>query len=196
MAQPHVGRLRLAALCVAVACRAAAYTAVTVLCVSLLQGGHYAAYRPAALAAWLGLSALPALVLAPFIGPLAGSRWNRAVLVGGTALVVAVLGWAWSAGDAPWLPIVGYLSLELAFFAASVAALIPAVAGVARLSPTTTRLALVLSAAVGVWLASAAISCSRRARRSWRSASRSPLYSPSWRWPLARRTRCRWPRAS
>jgi 1-acyl-sn-glycerol-3-phosphate acyltransferase len=153
MPPPHVGRLRLAALCAAVACRLAAYTAVTVLCVSLLQGGHYAAYRPATLAAWLGLSAVPALVLAPFIGPLAGSRWNRAVRVGGTILVVAGLGWAWTQDFAPWLPIVGYLSLELAFFGTAVGALVPAVGDAARLRPTTARLALVASAALGVWFA-------------------------------------------
>src|SRR4051794_35233063 len=153
MPPSHVGRLRLIALCAAVACRAAAYTAVTVLCVALLQGGNYAAYRPGTLAAWLGLSAVPALVLAPFIGPLAGSGWNRAVRVGGTGLVVAGLGWARAQDGAPWLPIVGYLSLGLAFSGTALGALAPALAAAARLSPTTTRSLLVASAALGVWVA-------------------------------------------
>src|SRR5215210_4427738 len=123
MAPHDLGRLRLVALGVAVGCRAAAYTAITILCVALLQNGDFGRYRPGTMAAWLGLSAIPALILTPFIGPLAGSRFNRAVLVGGTGLMVLVLAWAKVQGDIPWLSIVGFLSLELAFFVAAVGAI-------------------------------------------------------------------------
>lgn len=148
MAPSHVARLRLLALCVAVAGQAAAVEAVSYQTLRLLQNGNYDAYRPGTLAAWLGLSAVPALILAPFVGPLAGSRWNRAVRISGCALVAAVLAWATATPDTPWLSVAGLLALVLAFFGSAVGSLTTATG----LRPTTVRVALVLSAAVGVWL--------------------------------------------
>src|SRR5439155_12098405 len=75
MAPHHAARLRLLALCVAAFARTAAYAAVTVVSLKLLLNHDYASYRPGTLAAWLGFCAVPALVLIPLIGPLAGSRW-------------------------------------------------------------------------------------------------------------------------
>jgi 1-acyl-sn-glycerol-3-phosphate acyltransferase len=156
MAPHHATRLRLAALCVAVACRAAVYVAVSRHCLTLLQGGEFGNDRPGRLAGWLGLSAVPALILVPLIGPLAGSRWNRTVLVVGSVLVVVVLAWARAEEDVPWPFVVGYLSLELAFFVTAALALASAAAAAARLSATTARFWLVVAAAAGVWLAAVA----------------------------------------
>ena len=150
MAPPSAARLRLAALCVAVAGRTAAFAAVSIFCINRLQGGDFAGYRPSTLAAWLGLSAVPALILAPFIGPLVAWRWNRVILMGGSLVVVAVLGWARVESEVPWLSLVGLLALELAFFGTNAVVLGSSVSGV---SPTTARFWLVVSAAVGVWLA-------------------------------------------
>jgi 1-acyl-sn-glycerol-3-phosphate acyltransferase len=154
MAPHHATRLRLAALCVAVACRAALYVAITVHCLALLQRGDDASSRPGLMAGWLGLSAVPALFFVPLIGPLAGSRWNRTVLVVGSVLVVVVLAWARAEEGVPWLPVVGFLSLELAFFVTAALALTSA--GAARFSATTARFWLVVAAAAGVWLAAVA----------------------------------------
>jgi 1-acyl-sn-glycerol-3-phosphate acyltransferase len=156
MAPHHATRLRLAALCVAVACRAALYVAIAVHCLALLQRGDDASSRPGLLAGWLGLSAVPALFLVPLIGPLAGSRWNRTVLVVGSVLVVVVLAWARAEGDVPWLFVVGYLSLELAFFVTAALALASAAAAAARFSATTARFWLLVAAGTGVWLAAVA----------------------------------------
>jgi 1-acyl-sn-glycerol-3-phosphate acyltransferase len=152
MAPHRVARLRLLALCIAVAARTAAYAAITVLCISLLQNGNFASYRPGTLVAWLGLSAVPALLLSPFIGPLAGSRWNRAVLIGGAALVVVALFWAKTEPSVPWLSVLGLLSLEMAFFGTAVGAITTDISGAIRIGATTVRFALILFAAAGLWL--------------------------------------------
>jgi 1-acyl-sn-glycerol-3-phosphate acyltransferase len=156
MAPHHATRLRLAALCVAVACRAAVYVAVSRHCLTLLQDGDFGNDRPGHLAGWLGVSAVPALLLVPLIGRLAGSRWNRTVLVVGSVLVVVVLAWARAAGEVPWLFVVGFLSLELAFFVPAALALASAAATAARLNATTARFWLVHAAAAGVWVAAIA----------------------------------------
>jgi 1-acyl-sn-glycerol-3-phosphate acyltransferase len=147
----HAARLRLLALCVAVACRVAVYAVVTVLAVRQLQGGNYSDYRPVALAAWLALCAAPALLLSPLIGVLAASRWCRVIQIGGTAIVVALLAWSSGADDVPWLSVAGVLSLEAAFFAATVLASIPAIAAAAHLNELTTRVLVLLPAVIGAW---------------------------------------------
>jgi 1-acyl-sn-glycerol-3-phosphate acyltransferase len=154
MAPHQVARLRLVALCVAVGCRSTIYMAVTVATLTALQAGQYAAYRPATLAAWLGLCAVPALILVPFIGPLVASRWNRVVLIGGTVVVIVVLVAKHAGADAPWLSVLGFLSLELAFFAPAVLALVFPLARAARVSPTAAGWGISVAAIFGPWLTS------------------------------------------
>lgn len=126
MAPPLAARLRLLALCVAVLARAAALAAVTALGLTVLQNGTYAAYLPDTLAAWLALAAGPGLVVSLFVGPIAGSRWNRVILVGGTAVMVAVLAWAYADPGVPLLSVVGLLSLEAVVFGTAALAAVPA----------------------------------------------------------------------
>src|SRR5262245_20862913 len=148
MAPHHAARLRLLALCFAAFARTGAFVAVTVVSLKSLLLGNYASYRPSTLAAWLGFSAIPALVLIPVIGSLAGSRWNRTVMLAGTVLMVAVLGLANAEPDIPWLSMAGMLSLEAAFFWSAALALVPAVARAARWrQPPVTAFVLFAAAA-------------------------------------------------
>ncbi|HEX3147182.1 MAG TPA: 1-acyl-sn-glycerol-3-phosphate acyltransferase [Gemmataceae bacterium] len=152
MAPQRVARLQLFILCLAVACRTTVYAASTYLCLSLLQNHVYTAYAPGTLAAWLGICSIPALILTPVIGPLAGSRWNRTVHVGGSFLMLLAIAWANFGTDVSWLSIVGILSLELAFFGPAVLRVATAVSTAARISATMTRVWMVLAAVGGFWL--------------------------------------------
>lgn len=109
-------RLRYYALYVAVAAMVAAAAAASVLAVRSLQNGNFTAFRPAALAGWLGLSSLPALVVAPVVGVLAGSGWNRLLLVVTLLIATAVLAWPGFNPNVPWLSMAAILALNLAFF--------------------------------------------------------------------------------
>jgi len=152
MAQHHADRLRLLALLVAIIARSVALAIVTVLALNFLLDGDFDRYRPARLAAWLGLSAAPALILSPFVGPFAGSRWNRTLLVGGALAVVLVLAWAWAIfdSDLPLISIAGFLSLEAALFWTAVIALVPSVAAGVRWPRPTVWMLLVISGAFGL----------------------------------------------
>jgi 1-acyl-sn-glycerol-3-phosphate acyltransferase len=150
MAPHHVARLRLLALCSAAGCQAAAYAAVTVQTVTQLQAGSLAAFRPNTLAAWLGLCAVPALLLTPVVGPVAGSRWNRAAVVGASALMAVVAGLGVGNPDVPILSVLGLLSVGLAIVGPGVVAALPIASRSARASSTTAGLAVVLAAAVGI----------------------------------------------
>jgi 1-acyl-sn-glycerol-3-phosphate acyltransferase len=125
MSSSDTARLRLFALCFAVCARSAAFAAITLLALKVLLNHHYGEYRPGTLAAWLGLSAIPALILTSLIGPLAASRWNRTVMIGGTLVLVVVLAWAYVDANVPWLSVVGVLTLEAAFFWSTAVALAP-----------------------------------------------------------------------
>jgi hypothetical protein len=139
---PHpVARLRLLALCVAVAGRTALYADVTVATVTALQNNQYAAYRPGTLAAWLGLCGGPTLLLSPVIGPLVGSRFNRAVLIAGSLVALAAVFMTRSGPETPLLSILGLLSVELAFFGPAVAAGVFGLSRTARVSPVWLRMA-------------------------------------------------------
>jgi 1-acyl-sn-glycerol-3-phosphate acyltransferase len=112
-------RLRLYALYVALTALTAAYAAVSAFAIRSLQNDHFAAHRPAALAGWLGLSSVPALVLAPLVGVLAGSRWNRPLLVVTPLAATALLYWAAFDPGVPPLSVAGVLALNLAFLTAA-----------------------------------------------------------------------------
>ena len=155
MSSHHVARLRLLALCVTVACRTAVLAFVSVHAIKVLQAGEYGNYQSGTLAAWLGLCSLPALILTPFIGPLASSRWNRFVMVGGSAVVIVVLIWAITDTDVMWLSVAGVLALEAAFFAAAVLGSISAFTNNTATGPVIARLLLVWSAIVGVGVVAA-----------------------------------------
>lgn len=149
MAPHHVERLRLLALSVGVFTRTVAITIVTVLALTQLLGGEFAVYRTTALAAWLGLSAVPALILSPFVGPVAGSRWNRTVLVGGTIAMFAILIWAYANPSQPWMSIAGVLSLEAAIFWVATIAQIPSIATATRWPRPGVSVLLWFAAATG-----------------------------------------------
>ena len=149
MAPHRVERLRFLCLLIAVFARTVALVAVTVHALSVLLGGDFSNYRAATLAAWLGLSTVPALILSPFVGPLAGSRWNRLLLIGGTAAIVLVLGWTNIDPDLPWVSIAGVLSLEAAIFWTAALALIPTLATNARWGRPAVSALLLFAVAVG-----------------------------------------------
>jgi len=152
MAPHYAARLRLLALGVAVFARTGAYVAVTVVALKALLIGDYASYRPSTLAAWLGFSAIPALVLVPIIGSLAASRWNRTIMLAGAVLMVAVLGLANAEPDIPWLSLAGMLSLEAAFFWSAAWTLVPTVANAAPWRQPNVAVLLLSAAAVGLTL--------------------------------------------
>lgn len=76
--------------------------------------------------AWFLLSAVPAVLLAPLIGAMAGSDFRRGVMVfaGGIAVGAILLCFF---GDGPWLGCVGILAVEGAFFSASKQVMIPSI---------------------------------------------------------------------
>jgi 1-acyl-sn-glycerol-3-phosphate acyltransferase len=150
---PHlVARLRLIALCVAVGGWTGLYVAITGLTLSQLQNGRYFDYQPRTLAAWLGLCSVPALILSPFVGPLVQSRWNRPILIGGMLVVIAILAAKSSGADAPWLSLLGFLSLELAIFVPAVLAVLFSIANSARVSPTTAVWGVTIAGVAGPWI--------------------------------------------
>ena len=162
MAPHHVARLRLLALCVSAGGQAAAYAAVSHLTLTLLPDGGAAADRPDALAAGLALCAAPALLVAPVIGAVAGSRWQRAVLIATSALPVAVLTWTGLGSNIPWLSVFGFLSLGLAIFAATAVATLATLASAARVRMATATLGLAVSAAAGMWVVVAGLATEAR----------------------------------
>jgi len=148
MAPHHAERLRLLCLLIAVFGRTVALVVITVQALNVLLGGDFSNYRATTLAAWLGLSAVPALVLGPFVGPLAGSRWNRALLVGGSVAMVLLLAWINANLGLPWVSIAGVLSLEAAIFWTAALALIPTIAtGVRWRRPAMSAFVLVAATA-------------------------------------------------
>ncbi|HJZ90475.1 MAG TPA: lysophospholipid acyltransferase family protein [Gemmataceae bacterium] len=157
MPSHHAARLRLLALWVAVFAHAAAVAAVVNHSINLLQPGVQADFKSGLFAAWLGLSTIPALMLLPLIGPLAGSRWSRGVLVIGAAVALAVIGFGASDRETAWLSCAGVLALEASFAAAAVIALAPAIAGVTRLRLPTVVVLLTFAAfgglVCGYWVA-------------------------------------------
>src|SRR5262245_10297629 len=116
MPSNFVARIRLVALCFAVLFRVVANVVVAVLAFKSFQGSDVPSHNHGALAAWLGLCSLPSILFAPVIGPLAASRWNRAVILFGSGIVIAVLGWACINDAVPWLSVAAILSFEMAFF--------------------------------------------------------------------------------
>src|SRR5262245_38141542 len=150
MPSHHAARLRLLALWVAVFAHAAAVAAIVTHSIHLLQPGAQAEFNSGLFAAWLGLSALPALLLLPLIGPLAGSRWSRAVLVTGAAVALGVIVLGASEPETAWLSCALVLALEAAFAAAAVLALVPTIAVATRLRLPSVLVALAFGAVGGL----------------------------------------------
>ena len=158
MHSPTADRLRIFALCNAVLFRVVAYTSVAVLTIKSLQNGSFTIYKPGALAAWLFLIAVPVILFAPIAGPLAASRGNRFVRIIGSAIVVAVLGWATVNDDVPWLSIAAILSLEAAFFASAYSGVAWPMAKQANLWVVTLQWLVILFAVTGILLVAFPIS--------------------------------------
>src|SRR5262245_48592790 len=116
-------RFAAASLLVSVIARAAALVATTVLALTILLDQNFSDYRPDILAAWLGLAAIPALILTPLIGTLAASRSNKSFRMVGSLLVVAILAWAYWDWSVPLLSVVGWMTLDAAFSSAAYLAL-------------------------------------------------------------------------
>jgi acyl-[acyl-carrier-protein]-phospholipid O-acyltransferase / long-chain-fatty-acid--[acyl-carrier-protein] ligase len=157
MPSHDAARLRLLALWVAVFAHGAAVAAVVTFAINLLQPGAQAGFKSGLFAAWLGLSAIPALILLPLIGPLAGSRWSRAVLVTGAAVALVIIALGESDPATAWPSCAGVLALEAAFAAAAVLALAPGIASGTRVRLTTVLVLLAFAAlgglAFGYWAA-------------------------------------------
>jgi 1-acyl-sn-glycerol-3-phosphate acyltransferase len=129
MAPHHAARLRLFALSEAVFLHAAVAVAVAVYALRLVSDNVYAAYAPGVLAGWLGLSVVPALVMAPVFGVVAGSRWNWWVLLGGTLFLLIIVLLPVVGIAVPWLSLAGAAALESAAFGIAV---LGNVAGITR----------------------------------------------------------------
>jgi 1-acyl-sn-glycerol-3-phosphate acyltransferase len=147
----RAARLRLLALWVAVGAHAAAVTAVGGFSLNSLLGGRFTEYRPDVLATWLGLMSAPALLLSPFLGVVAGSRWSWPTLLGAIATAAGLIAWAAFTPNAPWLSVAGVLAILTAYSLVAVVAQLPSVS-----RHTTLRLPTVFvvigSALLAGWL--------------------------------------------
>jgi 1-acyl-sn-glycerol-3-phosphate acyltransferase len=144
-----VARLRLGAFWLSIACRLLVYIVVTVLAIKSIQNGAYSDYRPGVLTAWLAICSIPALLLTPLIGSLAGSRWNRIVAVAGTCVLFGLASWAVLNKDVLWLSVLGVISLEAAFFVPTALAMIVPLSARASIQPVKVRWLTVLSLTIG-----------------------------------------------
>ena len=152
MAPHHAARLRLFALGEAVFLHVAVVVAVAVYALRLVSDNVYAAYSPPVLAGWLGLSVVPALVMAPVFGVLAGSRWNWWVQLVGTLFLLGLVLLAVAGVAIPWLSLAGAAALESAAFGIAVLGNVSAVCRSTRLRVPPVVVFLALAAGGGALL--------------------------------------------
>lgn len=146
MPPDRLARPRLVALWVAVLCHACVMSAATTYTITALQSRQYHSFNPPAIAAWLGLSCIPALLLTPLIGALANSRRAWETLVFGSAISAAMFSWALLGADVSWLSVLGLLALASAFFVAAALRLIFTVLPIAGVRSTTAMVLFTLGA--------------------------------------------------
>ena len=150
---PHpAARLRLFALGEAVFLHAAIVVAIAIYALRLVSENVYAAYSPGILAGWLGLSVVPALVMAPVFGVLAGSRWNWWVLLVSTLFLVGIVLLPVVGVAVPWLSLAGAATLESVAFGIAVLGNVAAISRSARIRVPIVVVFLALTAAGGALL--------------------------------------------
>jgi 1-acyl-sn-glycerol-3-phosphate acyltransferase len=132
MAPHHTARLRFFALGEAVFLHAAVVVATAVYALRVVSDNVYAAYLPGVHAGWLGLSAVPVLVMAPAFGVLAGSRWNWCVQLGASVFVLTIVSIPAVGVAVPWLGLAGAAALGSAAFGIAVLGNIATITRAAR----------------------------------------------------------------
>ncbi len=146
MAPHHVARLRLAALCVAVFASSAFLAMTCHHALDILLLGRFNRYAPNTLAAFLGLMAGPALLVAPIVGPMAGSRWNRFLLIGSPVVLLLILIVFSLEKHVAWLSLAGLASVTGVFFVSAVFGSVSTIARTTQLDRTMVIYGLGLAA--------------------------------------------------
>jgi 1-acyl-sn-glycerol-3-phosphate acyltransferase len=114
-----VACLKPLSLAIALSLQAGVVAAVGTYSLTTLQSAQYHSFTPPAIAGWLTLTCLPALLLSPLIGALAGSRRAWETMVVAAAASTIVVAYAIGVPDLPWLSVLGVIALASAFFAAA-----------------------------------------------------------------------------
>lgn len=152
MAPHHAAPIRLLALCLTTAAQSAAFVGVAFQSLQLVRADELGQYQPDVLAGCLVICAVPVLLAAPLLGPLAGSRWYRVFLIGPPALATATLAWANLSGDVPWLSLLGLMAFTGGTFGCTALAILPPLAAAARWRLPSACAALSAFTALGIWL--------------------------------------------
>lgn len=137
MPSHEIARLRLFALWFAVYFQVCVLAAIATSTLLTLQSNRYHAINSTAIASWLALSCLPALVLSPLIGVLSGSRRAWETMVAASAVSTLIVVRVVVNPGAPLLSVLGIVALASAFFAAATIRLVFATLPAAGVRSTT-----------------------------------------------------------
>lgn len=143
------GWQRLIPLSIAISAQFALLTTACLIALRAMQNGQIAAWMPGPLTAWLGICAIPVVVVFPVLGVVAGSRSNRVLLLGTGAASLAFIAWSANNPGATWLSVASLICLHTACVVTGVLCRLPSLAPVRT---STGVFAVSLAATIGVLL--------------------------------------------